>query len=237
MLSARLIFVLLACLPLESDAFSQENSPSDASALDSGDFKWNVGTPLLAVDAKKLPASPNHPWLAIKDPSIVYHGGRWHLFCTLRKDKQGDGRIRIGYLSFEDWADAKRANWSVLDLTMGYHGAPQIFYFQRQQKWYLIYQAVDETRGLKYGPCFSTNDNLNDPSKWTRPKPLYVVKEGAKAGLDFWVICDDEKAHLFFTTLNGKMWRAETQIDLFPDQGWTDPTVALQADIFEASHT
>jgi hypothetical protein len=51
------------------------------------------------------------------------------------------------------------------------------------------------------------------------------------------VICDDEKAHLFFTTLNGRMWRAETDIGSFPNKGWTDPKVVLRGDIFEASHT
>ncbi|WP_182869733.1 non-reducing end alpha-L-arabinofuranosidase family hydrolase [Rhodopirellula sp. JC639] len=203
----------------------------------SGEFRWRVGPPLLEIDSERLPASPEHPWLAVKDPSIVRHDGRWHLFCTLRKQKSGDGRIRIGQLSFADWADARNADWSVLDLTMGYHGAPQIFYFRPQRKWYLIYQASDDTRGLKYGPCYSTNDSLDAPERWTRPRPLYVVKDGAKAGLDFWVICDDAKAHLFFTTLNGQMWRAETALANFPDRGWSDPQVVLQADIFEASHT
>ena len=54
--------------------------------------------------------------------------------------------------------------------------------------------------------------------------------------LDFWIICDDSKAHLFFTSLNGRMWRAETSFEKFP-HGWSEPVVALQADVFEASHT
>ena len=69
------------------------------------------------------------------------------------------------------------------------------------------------------------------------PKPLYVVEPGKNAGLDFWVICTATKAHLFFTTLNGKMWRAETRLEDFPGRGWSEPELALQADIFEASHT
>ena len=240
------VLLCLTGVPSASVAVGQESkapasqpvNDRDASdPLDSGVFRWRVGPPFLQVDAQRLPASPEHPWLAVKDPSIVRYADRWHLFCTLRKRKSGDGRIRIGYLSFADWADAKDADWSVLDLTMGYHGAPQIFYFQPHRKWYLIYQASDDTRGLKYGPCFSTNDSIDQPDRWTRPEPLYVVKDGAKAGLDFWVICDDDKAHLFFTTLNGQMWRAETSLAGFPNRGWSDPQVVLQADIFEASHT
>ncbi len=202
-----------------------------------GEFRWQVGPPLLSVHSARLPNSPDHPWIAVKDPSIVRYGGQWHLFCTLRKNKQGDGRIRIGHLSFLRWEDADGADWSVLKLTPGYHGAPQIFWFAPQRKWYLVYQAEDQTRGLKYGPCYSTNDDITKPHKWTLPEPLYVVPEGRKAGLDFWVICDDAKAHLFFTTLDGRMWRAETVLAKFPDIGWSIPRVVLQADIFEASHT
>jgi hypothetical protein len=57
-----------------------------------------------------------------------------------------------------------------------------------------------------------------------------------KSGLDFWIICDDVKAHLFFTTLDGRMWREETPLGDFP-VGWSEPTLAIRGDIFEASHT
>lgn len=201
-----------------------------------GRFTWNVSKPLMSIDTASLPES-NDEWIAIKDPSIVRHAEQWHLFCTLRKNKQGNGRIRIAHLSFDDWENAKGSKWSVLTLTDGYHGAPQIFWFRPHKKWYLIYQAEDQSRALKYGPCYSTNSDITKPEDWTRPKPLYVVPEGEKAGLDFWVICDDAKAHLFFTSLNGKMWRAETRLENFPNQGWSKPKVSLKADIFEASHT
>ena len=54
--------------------------------------------------------------------------------------------------------------------------------------------------------------------------------------IDFWVICDESKAHLFFTSLDGRMWRCETKLLDFP-KGWTQPSVVLHVDIFEASHT
>jgi len=222
-------------------AFSVQSLPG-AGALNAQEtvtpsYHWRVSVPLLSIDARRLPESADHPWIAIKDPSIVRYQDQWHLFCTLRKNKQGDGRIRIGYASFDDWPNAKNANWSVLNLTMGYHGAPQIFFFTPHRKWYLIYQAEDATRSLTYGPCFSTNDDISKAEGWTLPEPLYVVPNGVKAGLDYWVICDDQKAHLFYTTLNGKMWQTETTLDQFPNAGWSTPTVSLKADIFEASHT
>ncbi|QDT14502.1 non-reducing end alpha-L-arabinofuranosidase family hydrolase [Alienimonas californiensis] len=234
-------FRLLAVLTVGASlgpaaALGAGEPPADTPFL-AGDFHWTVSPPLLAVDQDRLPPSPGAPWVAVKDPSVVRHDGRWHLFCTLRKNKEGDGRIRIGYLSFENWEDAAAADWALLDLTPDYHGAPQIFYYEPQRKWYLIYQAVDPSRGLKYGPCYSTCDRVDDPAGWTKPEPLYVVPEGMKAGLDHWVICDEAKAHHFFTTNDGRMWRAETALANFPDRGWSRPEVALQADIFEASHT
>jgi hypothetical protein len=54
--------------------------------------------------------------------------------------------------------------------------------------------------------------------------------------LDFWVICDEAKAHLFYTSLDGQMWRRETKKADFP-VGWSEPVLALRGDIFEASHT
>ncbi|MCC9643216.1 hypothetical protein LOC71_13105 [Rhodopirellula sp. JC740] len=209
---------------------------AEDSVWESGDFHWKVGPRLVSVNQEHFPDS-EHPWVAVKDPSIVRYQDRWHLFCTLRNQSKGDGRIRIGYCSFEDWPDAANADWRLLDLTMQYHGAPQIFYFEPQKKWYLIYQAVDESRRLRYGPCYSTNDSIDDAESWTKPAALYVVPEGKKAGLDYWVICDDSLAHLLFTSLNGQMWHAKTRLDQFPDQGWSEPEVVLTADIFEASHT
>ena len=227
------LLLMLAC----STATSQEGAVDANAPFETGLFRWQVSPPLLGVETAQLPPSPEHPWIAVKDPSIVRYEGNWHLFCTLRKQRSGDGRIRIGYLHFRDWSTLNQSSWSVLTLTDGYHGAPQIFYFRPQKKWYLIYQAADDSRDLKYGPCFSTNDKLDEPQGWTLPQPLYVVPDGQRAGLDYWVICDDVKAHLFFTTLNGLMWRCETALTDFPNAGWSSPKVALRADIFEASHT
>lgn len=201
------------------------------------DFRWTVSEPLLSANPAQFPKSGDNQWVAVKDPSIVRFDRRWHLFCSLRKEQGGRGRIRIGYLSFAEWQNAGAATWSILDLTDDYHGAPQVFFFEPHNKWYLIYQAADESRGIGYGPCYSTNDTISDSGAWTRPIPLYSVRPGSKAGLDFWVICEQETAYLFFTSLDGRMWRAKTNLSNFPDQGWTDPQVALQADIFEASHT
>jgi len=206
-----------------------------------GTFRWKSSPPLVQIIPENLPPSPDNPWLAVKDPSIVRFDDRWHLFCTLRKRRGGDGQppgyIRIGYLSFADWEDAPKARWHLLDLSMNYHGAPQVFYFKPDKKWYLIYQLADPSRNIPFGPCYSTTGNISDPASWSPPEPLYRHKpEHVPGWLDFWVICDDTKAHLFFTPLNGQLWRAETGLAEFPN-GFGDPQLVLRGDVFEASHT
>ncbi len=212
-------------------------------SLITGEFRWEVTQPVLTINPKKLPPSPDNPWHAVKDPSIVRYQGQWRLFCTLRKRKGQNGLppgyVRIGCMSFTDWKDAYESQWHLLELSMDYHGAPQVFYFTPQKKWFLVYQLGDRYKNMPYGPHYSSTDDITDPTSWTAPKPFYSQKpsniEGF-FGLDYWVICDDEKAHLFFTTCNGRMWRAETRLQDFP-KGFGMPEVALRADVFEASHT
>jgi hypothetical protein len=206
-------------------------------ALLAGNFRWMASQPLVEIVPENLPPSPNDPWIAVKDPSIVRSKDRWHLFCSLRKQKGGQGRIRIGYLSFADWNDAPKAKWHLLTLSPDYHGAPQVFYFTPHKKWYLVYQLADKSRNISYGPCYSTTGDIADATSWTLPTPFYQRKPDHVSGwLDFWVICDNERAHLFFTSLDGRMWRAETTLHDFP-KGFGDPKVVLRGDVFEASHT
>ena len=56
---------------------------------------------------------------------------------------------------------------------------------------------------------------------------------------DLQAICDPEKAHLFYTSLDGRYWRRETAKSAFP-LGWSKPELALKdtrEELFEASHT
>ena len=143
----------------------------------------------------------------------------------------------IVYLSFTDWDKANEAPRHVLPMHKGYFCTPQVFYFEPHRRWYLICQAASEDWEPTYQPAFSTTTNLEEPASWTALQPLFKQKpENIKAWLDFWVICDERKAHLFFTSLDGKMWRSETELAKFP-HGWSNPVIALEGDVFEASHT
>jgi hypothetical protein len=192
-------------------------------------YRWKLSPPLLAPAER-----PDDPCRSVKDPTVVFHDAKWHLFCTIRSQKRTH---QIEYLSFTDWAKAAGAPRHVLTLSDGYFCAPQVFYFTPQRKWYLIYQVSDPRRKPALQPAFSTTANLADPASWTKPKLLFERDpEGVNSWIDFWVICDDSHARLFFTTLDGRMWRADAKRADFP-HGWSTPQVVLRGDIFEASHT
>jgi hypothetical protein len=174
-------------------------------------------------------------FISVKDPSIVRYGDKWHVFCTVRGPKRTHA---IVYLNFSDFGEANKAERHILSCHPGYFCAPQVFYFTPQQRWYLICQAADPAWGEPaYRPAFSTTTDVSDPNSWAKLQPLFAKQpEGVKAWLDFWVVCDDAKAHLFWTSLDGRMWRCETPLSQFP-RGWSTPAVVLTGDIFEASHT
>ena len=201
-----------------------------ASPWKTGSFHWKASQPLIDVGPG---AKEEDPHIAIKDPTVVHHDGKWHIFATLRKQS---GKVDIEYLNFTDWEQANQAERHILALHDKYYCAPQIFYFTPHEKWYLIYQLAEPSRTPPFGPCFSTTTNLADPKSWTAPLPMVTNAPAKPKWLDFWVICDEAKAHLFYTSLDGHMWRRETKLADFP-YGWSEQTLAIEADVFEASHT
>lgn len=192
-------------------------------------YSWSLSPPL--VSPADRPADPCH---AVKDPSVVFHAGKWHLFATIRSRKRTH---QIEYLSFADWAKADAAPRHVLVVTDGYFCAPQVFFFTPHNKWYLVYQVTDPARKPRLQPAFSTTTDLADPESWSKPTPMFATDpEGVRGWIDFWVICDGTHARLFFTSNDGRMWRGDAKLADFP-HGWDRPRVVLKADIFEASHT
>jgi len=197
-----------------------------APPVDSGlptSFKWTSTGPLLTAkqDAK-------HPIVSVKDPSVVYVDGRWHLFTTTANTA---GAWSIIYVTFTDWSQADAATITYLDNSppglTGYHAAPQVFYFAPQQKWYLIFQSGQ--------PQYSTNDDVSKPEAWTQPKnfftsdpPGYTAAKGSDGSwLDFFCICDDAHCHLFFADDAGELFRSQTNLTDFPN-GFGDAVVAIQ---------
>jgi len=175
------------------------------------------------------------PSRAQKDPTLVFHEGRWHVFMTVKLP----GRSAIEYCSFNDWADAHKAKRTIPRISdSDYYCAPQVFYFTPHKKWYLIYQMGVPGAKMMW-VAYSTTESIDDPASWTRAQPMLDGGPNdprAVGGLDYWIICDEHRAYLFLTSLDGRMWRLHTALADFP-RGFGNCQLALRASIFEASHT
>ncbi|MGJ3241847.1 MAG: non-reducing end alpha-L-arabinofuranosidase family hydrolase [Opitutales bacterium] len=190
-------------------------------------FTWKTGQPIIDPQA-----FGNDDWIALKDPSIVRHQGRYHLFGTLRGKTRSHA---LAYTSFADFDEAEKSRPVVLPNHDGYAAAPQVFYFAPHEKWYLICQAAKDEWGPRGQAAYATTDDISDPDSWTPLNPLGIQRTDDRYNLDFWVICDSATAYVFFTSDNGKLWRTETAKSAFP-AGWSRPVVAYQGDVFEAGH-
>ncbi len=170
-------------------------------------LRWIVGPALL---------HPGRPGtfdeVSVKDPSIVRHEGRWHLFYTARDQTD----YTLGYVSAGKLEDLSRSTrHQLLNLHASaskYAAAPQVFYFRPQKRWYLIFQTTDST----YLPVYSTSEDIDNPAAWSSPKPL-VDKQDAAKWIDFWVICDSERAYLFFTRSHQDVAVMSTRLEDFPN--------------------
>jgi hypothetical protein len=192
-------------------------------------FRWVSTGPVI-------PARPDAdpPMIAMKDPTVVRFGDLWHVFATTVNAR---GHWSMVYMSFADWEDAAAAEVHRMDANpgfRGYHCAPQVFFFEPQGLWYLVYQSGP--------PTYSTTADISDPLSWTAPRPFFAETPATvvEGWLDFWVICDSEHAYLFFTDDHGRFFRSRTALDAFPG-GFDEPVVVMQepnaADLFEAGCT
>ncbi len=217
--------LVAACLMLTGSGLcAAEQTEFRAPAL------WEYSGPLIGPEKRA-----ENPSRAQKDPTVVRYGEKWHVFMTVKLP----GKSAIEYCSFERWEDADRSRRTLLKISESdYYCAPQVFYFTPHKKWYLIYQMG--VPGAKFmWVAYSTTATIDDPSSWTQAAPL--LDGGSKdprqeGGLDYWIICDDARAYLFLTNLNGTMWRLWTNLADFP-AGFGHCELALRAAIFEASHT
>lgn len=209
-------------------------SLSTNRSLDADDIslpkQWEYSAPLISPEKRDVDRSR-----AQKDPTVVYYEDRWHVFMTVKLP----GRSAIEHCSFRDWNEADQSRRTIVRISdSDYYCAPQVFFFKPHRKWYLIYQMGVPGR-KKMWVAYSTTTDITDPKSWTEAKPILDGGDDDPrevGGLDYWIICDDARAYLFLTSLDGRMWRLWTTLDEFP-QGFRDCRLALKARIFEASHT
>ncbi|BAV06736.1 Glycosyl hydrolase family 62 [Filimonas lacunae] len=186
-----------------------------------------VASPVWKAEARCFLDGPSGAFddIAVKDPSIVYSGGKYHLFYTGR-NVGTNGLWRMGYTSattISGLNSATRTYMSALNAG-SYFCAPQVFWFPVKGKWFLIYQS-----GL--GASFSTNTDVANPGLWTANRAM-----GFTDGIDFWCIADDSYVYCFYSAQDGShtIKRRRTTIANFP-YSWEAPTVAATA-TFEAPH-
>lgn len=173
-----------------------------------------------------------HHLVSIKDPTVVRYDGRWHVIATVADINDHWNMV---YLSFTNWTEARSAKQFYLDANpnlRGYHCAPQVFYFRPHKKWYLIYQSQQ--------PQYSTTDDISNPESWSKPRDFFAAKPpiAGKLWIDYWIICDDANAYLFFSGDDGRWYRSQTKIQDFPN-GFGNTVIVMQQperfDLFEAS--
>ena len=89
--SSLLVAANLACLVCTPDTSHAQHNRAAIRLPD----RWEYSAPLIAPENRTV--EPSH---AQKDPTLVFHEGRWHVFMTVKLP----GRSAIEYCSFQDWA-------------------------------------------------------------------------------------------------------------------------------------
>jgi hypothetical protein len=174
-------------------------------------FKWTSTGPLVTAIADEA-----HPIVSVKDPTVVYFNEQWNIYATTA---DASGHWSLVYLHFDEWSQAASARPYYMSENPGfgndYHAAPELFYFTRQHKWYLVYQSG--------APTYSTADDPGRPDTWSRPQSFFADEpsivtsnQGLGGWLDFWVICNTSDCYLFFSDDNGNWYRSRTTVREFP---------------------
>ncbi|HZJ65797.1 MAG TPA: non-reducing end alpha-L-arabinofuranosidase family hydrolase [Kofleriaceae bacterium] len=181
---------------------------------------WNVDDPVLF----RTKAEPfDH--FAVKDPTIVFTGGRYHIFYT---GANASGGWQMLYSSASTLEGFRTATHVFMNrISESYFAAPEVFFFEPHGLWYLIYQ--DGT----FGAAFATTTNIADPNSWSGPRSLGI---SGNLGWDYYVICDDASCYMYNTPSDGsrRIYVRRTSLASFPN-GWSAPSVAL-TDTFEGTN-
>ncbi len=194
-------------------------------------FRWSSSGPLVG------PKNDGRGIAGIKDPSVVFYNGKYHVFASTAKSSG----YSLVYFSFTDWSQANNATFFYLDqspIGAGYRAAPEVFYFAPQGLWYLVYQTGNAS--------YSTNPDISNPNGWSTPRNFYpsmpsIIAQNIGNGfwVDMWVVCDSANCYLFSSDDNGHLYRSQTSVSQFPN-GMTNTVIAMsdsnRNNLFEASN-
>jgi hypothetical protein len=210
---------LLAVLGILATSFALVANARPAAAPNPNPT-WNV-------DARILFRAQAEPFdhFAVKDPTIVFSGGRWHMFYTGANASGGWQMLYSSATSLDGFRTAPHTFLSRIGES--YFAAPEVFFFEPDNLWYLIYQ--DGT----FGAAYATTTNIADPNSWSGPRSLGI---SGNLGWDYYVICDTANCFMYNTPDDNshRIFRRQTTLANFPT-GWSAPSVAL-TDTFEGTN-
>ncbi|MEV3934524.1 non-reducing end alpha-L-arabinofuranosidase family hydrolase [Glycomyces sp. NPDC049804] len=203
------IAMLAATLAAALAAATLTAAPAEAAPLPSN-FQWTSTGALVAPQQ----TAPGRTLVSIKDPSVVQVDGKYYVYATTADTNGGWSLTSFG--GFTDWNQAGQARQTHLSTTAvggGYRAAPQVFYFEPKNQWYLLYQT-----GL---PSFSTLTHPSQPTSASAPKNFMsnhgIADANSSYILDYWIICDDVNCYLFFNNDKQEFYRAQTTVANFPN--------------------
>lgn len=178
---------------------------------------WRVDDPILF----RTRAEPfDH--FAVKDPTIVFSGGRYHMFYTGANASGGWQMLYSTATTLEGFRTAPHVFLN--RISESYFAAPEVFFFEPQGLWYLVYQDG------AFGAAYATTTNIADPSSWSGPKSFGV---SGNLGWDYYVICDASSCFMYNSPSDGsrRIFIRRTALSSFPT-GWSGPSISL-TDTFE----
>ena len=173
-------------------------------------------------------ASGTFDSVAVKDPSIVYSGGAYHLFYTSRSSTAWG----LGYATASSITGLKTATHRHLTTIGSSAGlaAPQVLYFPIKGKWYLIFQNGTT-------PSYSVNSSVSGYGSWSAAQSMGF----SDGGIDYFCISESAyttsgNVYVFYAANDGshQIKRRSTTIANFPT-GWGAATVVATG-TFEAPH-
>ncbi|HDS07373.1 MAG TPA: hypothetical protein ENO05_07070 [Bacteroides sp.] len=190
--------------------------------------------------------------VAVKDPSVVFYNGQYHLFYTAKAARPTEGgpayRTGCGYVSAASLEGLHVAGRVSIDSLAGCPViAPQVFYFEPHHCWYLVAHSPVENDDLhRLKPIFLRNPRIEDPDGWSEAEEILPGEGDSGFRIDFWVICDEYQAYLFYSDQKGSVYRLSCDLGQFP-QGLRSsvPEIAIHEEysdcekpwrLFEAVH-
>jgi hypothetical protein len=187
-------------------------------ALPTGTLKWESSGILVNIKP-----DGSHKIVSVKDPTIQIYNGKYLIYCTVYNTSNSTWSMQ--FIQFTDFAKANDATVYFMDQTSGFSGykcAPELFYFEPQQLWYLIFQTQ--------APYYSTTKTPDDPKSWSTPKALNSTAwtgnpvKGQYGAIDYFPIADSTNFYLFMTGDDGSVYRSKTTLEKFPS-GLSTPVV------------